>query len=228
MIWENGIRYIGGIDEVGRGALAGPVVAGCVIYEKHVTGKLRLLPNEFIKIDDSKKLTSKQRDLADIWIKNNCLSWGIGEISSSEIDRVGIVKATQKAMRKAVGNADQRLHNRIEFLLIDAFYLPYIRDINMPIKSRRKDGICLISHKSKGRQKAIIKGDQKSISIASASIIAKVYRDNLMTKLGSNKKNIKYGWNKNKGYGTLVHRKMIIEYGITRLHRKSFISKNIS
>lgn len=234
MIWGNGFRYIGGIDEVGRGAIAGPVVAGCVVYEKRIVYKLSHRINKYvpdrpdIKIDDSKRLTSKQRDLAEIWIKNNCLSWGVGEVTAQEIDRIGIVKATQKAMRKAIGNANQRYQNRIEYLLIDAFYLPYIRDINMPSKSKRIDEMSLITGNSKGRQKAIIEGDQKCFSIASASIIAKVYRDNLMTKLGSNKKNIKYGWNENKGYGTLFHRKKIIRYGTTRLHRKTFILKNIS
>lgn len=219
MVWEKDFKFIAGIDEVGRGAFAGPVVAGCVVYKKNE----RLKENN-VKIDDSKRLSAGKRFEADTWIKENCLTWGIGEVSAHEIDRLGIVKATRKAMRKAIGNANQRLHSRIQYLLIDAFYLPYTRGIKMPAKSYRSNKKYIELSGSNGRQKAIVKGDQKSFSIASASIIAKVYRDNLMTKLGIRKKYKKYEWSENKGYGTEKHRVNILKYGLTLYHRKSFIN----
>ncbi len=266
LVWKRGFRFVAGIDEVGRGAFAGPVVAGCVVYDKKIhtlknkplrlrittKGKNRsrqenhLFLYEFnnVLIDDSKRLTSKQRVLADAWIKDNCLTWGVGESSAREIDKLGIVKATRKAMRMAVGKANQRLHNRIQYLLIDAFYIPYIRGIRMPRKSRRfasKPGkinardsaglsglfsgnliINQFNNFASGQQTAIIKGDQKSISVASASIVAKVYRDNLMTDLSKSKRFTKYHWEKNKGYGTKSHRKVIKKSGTTIYHRKSF------
>jgi ribonuclease HII len=149
-------------------------------------------------------------------------------VSAHEIDRTGIVKATRKAMRKAIGNANQRLHDRIQYLLIDAFYLPYTRGIKMPAKSYRRNKKYTELSGSNGRQKAIIKGDRKSFSIASASIIAKVYRDNLMIKLGKRKKYIKYGWEENKGYGTKKHVLSIEKYGSNYLHRKTFIKSLVS
>jgi ribonuclease HII len=245
MVWKHGFQNVAGIDEVGRGAFAGPVVAGCVVFKPHIPYSIFN-----IRIDDSKRLTPKQRNIAEIWIKENCLTWGIGEASAHEIDRLGIVKATRKAMRKSIGNANQRLHDRIQYLLIDAFYLPYIKGIRMPIKYKRKSKFLdnplnsskspLNTHKNKrlkydittkgtkqsfceGCQTAIVKGDQKSLSIASASIVAKVYRDNLMINLGKRKKFKKYGWENNKGYGTLLHRRMVEKYGSVYLHRKSFI-----
>jgi ribonuclease HII len=256
-IWKNGYKFVAGIDEVGRGAFAGPVVAGCVAFKYDVP-----YSTFNIRIDDSKKLTVKQRNIAEIWIKENCLTWGIGESPASEIDKIGIVKATRKAMRKAIGNANRRLHKRIQYLLINAFYLPYIKGIRMPLKYQRQnkslysplnsskrnypeylirkvipakagiyiDGENYLNGHSKikqpnsyGQQTAIIKGDQKSISIASASIIAKVYRDGLMTDLGKNKKYKKYGWENNKGYGTKLQRNAIKNYGVVSLHRKTFI-----
>lgn len=241
-IWQKGYKFIAGIDEVGRGALAGPVVAGCVVFGKAIKEKIKKLRKEEMKngrskklknnltikkfdnliIDDSKRLTSKQREVANRWIRENALTWGIGEASASEIDRIGIVKATSKAMRKAIGNANQRLHNRIQYLLVDAFYIPYIRGIRMPSKNKRKDKMTEIKKNGSGQQKAIIKGDQKSFSIASASIIAKVYRDNLMIALSKKKQYKKYVWEKNKGYGTSEHRKAIDRYGAAHLHRRSF------
>lgn len=197
-LWRQSYKAIGGIDEVGRGCLAGPVVAGCVVFSRS-----QFLIPETIVINDSKKLTSKQRDEASVWIKQNCFCWGIGEASVREINRSGIKKATEIAFRRAI--KDSQKH--VEFLLIDAFYIPYVKGL------RRKN------------QKAIIKGDTKSISIAAASIIAKVYRDKLMTNLGTMSKYRKYNWQKNKGYGTLEHRDAIITHGPTNLHRKLFLRK---
>lgn len=221
-LWKSGVKYIAGIDEVGRGSIAGPVVAGCVVFSKKIK-----IDKSKIRIDDSKRLTSKRREKACVWIKKNCLTWGIGEVSALEIDGIGIVKATRKAMRMAIGKANQKLNDRIQYLLIDAYYLPYTRGIRMPIKTHRNSIKYKNISASGGRQKAIIKGDQKSTSIASASIIAKVYRDQLMMKLGKRKKYIKYGWEKNKGYVTKTHISGIAKYGITTHHRRSFILSDL-
>lgn len=203
-IWKRGYKFIGGIDEVGRGALAGPVVAAAVVFVEQKTESFWFkAQQEKITIKDSKKMSSKQREIANKWIKENALTWGIGSSSVSEINKFGIVKATQIAFRKAIKSCNKR----IDFLMIDAFYIPYV------IGLKRK------------KQLAIIKGDTKSISIAAASIIAKVYRDNLMTKLSNNPKYKKYKWGENKGYGTKVHQNAIKTYGKTRLHRVSFLFK---
>ena len=202
-LWKKGFSAIGGIDEVGRGSFAGPVVAGCVVFSKKLSD-LKAIKNSGVVINDSKKLTPGAREKADKWIRENALTWGIGEASVSAINRLGIKKATETAFRRAIKYADKK-GTDIDFLLIDAFYIPYVKGL------RRKN------------QKAIIKGDAKSISIAAASIIAKVYRDKLMVKLSKDRKYKKYGWEKNKGYGTKDHREAIKTYGTTKLHRRDFV-----
>ena len=201
---KKGYRIIAGIDEVGRGCFAGPVVAAAVAFAPNSKFKFLIsnkFPNKKIIINDSKKLAPKQRELASFWIKRNALCYGIGWASVAQINKFGIKKASEIAFRKAIKNCGIE----INYILIDAFYVPYVRGL------RRKN------------QKPIIKGDTKSISIAAASIIAKVYRDKLMAKLSNNRKYKKYGWDKNKGYGTLIHRNVIQKYGLTRLHRKKFV-----
>ncbi len=206
-LWKLGYKVVAGVDEVGRGCFAGPVVAGCVVFPKILNTRYHIP----VRIDDSKKLSPRQREKAAEWIKRNALSWGIGESSTALINRIGMGKATKAAFRKAIAAANKEVgkwkKSHIDFLLIDAFYIPYVKGL------RRKN------------QKAIINGDEKSISIAAASIIAKVYRDNLMRKL-QNSKNPKfkvYGWGRNKGYGTREHQNAIKKYGITRYHRKQFV-----
>jgi ribonuclease HII len=216
---KQGYKLIAGIDEVGRGAFAGAVVAGCVVFNNQIYKSANLQ----IKIDDSKKLTSKQREKADKWIRENCLACAVGSASVAQINKLGIKKATEIAFRKAVREANNCLQSTdyrllpkektvdrrpfaIDYLLIDAFNIP------------RVSGLPL--HK----QNAIIKGDSRSISIAAASIIAKVHRDNLMTSLSKKSKYKKYQWHKNKGYGTREHREAISKYGATRLHRKTFVN----
>lgn len=228
-IWKKGYQIIGGVDEVGRGCFAGPVVAGCVVFDRDLLKEKRvtrdgghqvggpelvsrrkgpgaverqdpLIPDG-ININDSKKLSAAARERASFWIKRNALCYGIGSASVAQINKLGIKKASEIAFRKAISNC----RKRIDYLLIDAFYIPYVKGL------RRRN------------QLPIIKGDTKSLSIAAASIIAKVYRDKLMTKLGINPKFKKYGWDKNKGYGTLIHRNAIKKYGITRYHRKKFV-----
>ena len=187
-LYESGIKYIAGIDEVGRGPLVGPVVTAAVI-----------LPRDFYdeRINDSKKLTEKKRELLYNVIMENALSVGIGISSEEVIDEINILEATKKAMIEAVNN----LSVKPEHLLIDAVKL----NINMP-------------------QTSIIKGDAKSESIAAASIVAKVTRDRMMVEL--DKEHPEYDCKHNKGYGTKKHIEAIEKYGILKEHRKTFAPCN--
>ncbi|RSD28041.1 ribonuclease HII [Mesobacillus subterraneus] len=179
-----GYRLIAGIDEAGRGPLAGPVVAGAVI-----------LPEDFYLpgLNDSKKLTEPKREEYFEIIKREAAAIGIGIVSAGEIDDINILQASKKAMVSAV----DRLGTTPDFLLVDAVKLetPY------PFE-------------------ALIKGDARSISIAAASIIAKVTRDRLMKEIA--KEYPQYGFQANMGYGTAEHLKAIREYGATPHHRKTF------
>lgn len=183
-LYNNGINFIAGIDEVGRGPLVGPVVTAAVI-----------LPKDFYdeRINDSKKLTEKKRELLYDVIMENAISVGIGMSSSSVIDEINILNATKKAMIEAINN----LSVKPQHLLIDAVKL----DIDIP-------------------QTSIIKGDAKSESIAAASIIAKVTRDRMMVEL--DKKYPMYDFKHNKGYGTKKHIEALYQYGPIEEHRKSF------
>ena len=183
-LYNNEINFIAGIDEVGRGPLVGPVVTAAVI-----------LPKDFYdeRINDSKKLTEKKRELLYDVIMKNALSVGIGMSSPEGIDEINILNATKKAMIEAINN----LSIKPEHLLIDAVKL----DIDIP-------------------QTSIIKGDAKSQSIASASIIAKVTRDRMMVEL--DKKYPMYDFKHNKGYGTKKHIEALYKYGPLKEHRKSF------
>jgi len=219
---RQGYRLIAGVDEVGRGCFAGPVVAGAVVFGVLPLGSPTAFPpankhgapsvvppasrHPSVVINDSKKLSPKRREAADKWIWKNAVAFGIGTANVSQINRLGIKKATEIAFRKAIKNCKVQ----IDYLLIDAFYIPYVRGL------RRKN------------QKAIIKGDTKSLSIAAASIIAKVYRDKLMTNLSEKRKYKKYKWDKNKGYGTKEHQKMIRKYGISNLHRTRYVATWLS
>lgn len=187
-LYENGINYIAGIDEVGRGPLVGPVVTAAVI-----------LPREFYdeRINDSKKLTEKKRELLYDVIMENAVSVGIGISSEDVIDEINILEATKKAMIEAVNN----LSVKPEHLLIDAVKL----NIDIP-------------------QTSIIKGDAKSESIAAASIVAKVTRDRMMVEL--DKMHPEYDFKHNKGYGTKKHIEAIEKYGILKEHRKTFAPCN--
>jgi ribonuclease HII len=191
--WNRGISVVAGADEVGRGAFAGPVVTAVVAFAPDT--KIE------IEIADSKILSPAKRERASLWIKSNALSWAIGEGSVAEINRLGIVGATNRAFRRAVAGCKLSIEN----LLIDAFYIPYVGGL------------------PKRRQTPIIKGDSKSLSIASASIIAKVYRDELMVNLSKAEKYGCYCWHSNKGYGTLAHRQALAAHGPTCHHRKLFI-----
>lgn len=204
ILWQKGFKFVAGVDEVGRGAWAGPLVAGAVVFALEFR-----IENLECRIDDSKRLSETQRELAAAWIKENALAWSVGEVNVPTINRVGIGKATAIAMRRAINN----IHNskfHIQYLLIDAFYIPYVNGV------RRKN------------QLAIIDGDQKSFSIAAASIIAKVYRDSLMRSLSKQFNFKKYGWASGKGYGTRAHQKAIKRHGITKMHRRKFVESWIN
>lgn len=183
-LYKNGCKYIGGVDEVGRGPLIGSVVAACVV-----------LPFDFVLdgLTDSKKLSEKKRDEFYKIIWDKAISIGIGIVDEKAIDEVNIYEATKIAMKKAISDTNIKP----DHVLIDAMPL----DIDVPTTS-------------------IIKGDAKSISIAAASVIAKVTRDKMMYEL--DKIYPMYGLASNKGYGTKKHIEAIKKYGITKYHRLSF------
>ena len=183
-----------GIDEVGRGAVFGPVFSAVVALTK----KNRFILRK-IGVTDSKKLTSKKRKFLLPKILKLCSDYGIGQSSVREIDKLGIRIATELSMIRAL----KKLKDKPTVILVDG-----------PLLLRPWDGI----------QKNLISGDSKFIAIASASIVAKVYRDNLMERL--EKKYSGYLIFKNKGYGTREPLSNIKEYGITNLHRKSFLIKS--
>jgi len=203
-VWQKGYEIVAGVDEVGRGCFAGPVVAGCVAFRQIPSSKSQATNG--IRIDDSKKLTARQREMADSWIRENAISFGIGEASVSQINKFGIKKATEIAMRRAI----VKCNLKVDYLLIDAFYIPHVSGLG------RKS------------QMAIVKGDTKSVSIAAASIIAKVYRDEKMIQNSRIPEHQMYGWEKNKGYGTKKHRMAIQQYGISNLHRTQFVKNYVS
>jgi ribonuclease HII len=226
-LWRKGYKFVAGCDEVGRGCFAGPVVASVCIFAPNSKFKFTT-SNEVQKnivINDSKKLTRLQRERASRWIKENCIGWGIGLGSVAEINRLGLSKATNSAFRRAVKDLNKKVKHGVDYLLIDAFYIPYIRGLLMPLKTQK-----LLNKKSKklkdikpyAGQLAIVNGDERSFSIAAASIIAKVYRDKLMKDLS--KKFVTYGWETNKGYGTRKHISEIKKHGSTKHHRKIFVA----
>ena len=181
-------RYICGIDEVGRGPLAGPVVAGAVILPADC---------EILYLNDSKKLSGKKREVLYDEIMEKALAVGIGMVSPQRIDEINILQATYEAMRMAVG----KLSIRPDVLLNDAVTIP---EITIP-------------------QVPIIKGDEKSVSIAAASIIAKVTRDRLMVEYDEVIPG--YDFASNKGYGTKAHIAGLKELGASPIHRRTFITK---
>lgn len=184
-LWKKGFQFIAGVDEVGMGCLAGPLIAAAVI-----------LPVE-IRIDflrDSKTLSHKQRKPLSIEIKEKAIAWGIGSASPEEIETLNLHQADLVAMKRALTN----LQTRPDAVLSDGFKIP-----NLDCYHRW-----------------IIKGDQKSRSIAAASIVAKVFRDELMEKYDQEFPG--YGFAKHKGYGTKEHLNALRELGVCPIHRQSF------
>ncbi|HRY56856.1 MAG TPA: ribonuclease HII [Patescibacteria group bacterium] len=244
-LYNQGVKLIAGVDEVGRGPLAGPFVVSSVIlnlekifskdfqrdveeswgrvvsykYFMENTGKNEELNTEvttretsrnndvllrhtekkettlYGKIRDSKKLSPKTREILSEFIKKEAISYSIEVFGPEEVDKLGISKLTQMAFFQAI----QRLKVKPQYVLTDTFEVVKI---------------------TKQNQKNIVNGDNKSISIASASIVAKVFRDSIMIKMHEKYPN--YGFDKNKGYGTAIHLKALKEFGPCEIHRKSF------
>ncbi len=186
-LWDKGYFYVCGIDEAGRGPLAGPVVAAAFILTPQ-------FPEFLLNADDSKKLSPKKREKIFSEIKkDHSLIWAYEVIDNKVIDKINIYQATKLAMQKSV----KKLKIKPDYILIDAMKI----NSSIPFKP-------------------IIKGDAKSLSIAIASIIAKVIRDKIMINLS--KKYPMYEWEKNKGYPTKRHIEMIKKYGISEYHRQTF------
>lgn len=189
------LSIVAGIDEAGRGPLCGPVFASCALIDKIFYPK---------DVDDSKKLTELKRERIFneiIELENSKkLFFGIGTASVEEIDEINIRNATKLAMKRAYENLLQKYKDlKVDIVIVDGNFTP---DLDT-------------------KTDFVIKGDQKSISIATASIIAKVSRDNLLKQMDLEFP--EYNWKKNKGYGTKEHINAIKKYGICKYHRKSFI-----
>lgn len=181
-----GFRLIAGVDEVGRGCLAGPVVAAACILDRDNPVPAHL--------NDSKKLTARQREAIGRDLRKDAVAFGIGVVEAEEIDEINILEATKKAMSLAI----EALDPSPEYLLIDALQL---KSIDLP-------------------QKALIKGDSISFSIAAASVIAKTYRDGLMRRYHDEFP--QYGFASHKGYGSAMHFAALQRFGPCRLHRLTF------
>ena len=189
-LWHRGVRMIAGMDEAGRGALAGPVAAGAVVLPCDLAD----LYDQLDGVRDSKVMNPSDREYWAEVIKAIALSWGVGFASAAEIDRLGILPATQLA----AGRALQSLNCIAEHLLVDYIALP---DVDLP-------------------QTPLVKGDARSLSIAAASILAKTTRDAHLVAM--DEKYPGYHFAQNKGYGTSQHRQAIDRLGPCNQHRKTF------
>lgn len=182
-----------GLDEAGRGPLAGSVFAGAV-----------LLPPDFHdeRLDDSKKMTEHDRYALREVIEREAVAWGVGEVTAAEIDEINILNASFRAMRRAFAQLQERLPKGIEVerLLVDG--------------NRFHPGTLVIPYE------CIVKGDAKLAPIAAASVLAKTYRDDYMLRL--HEEYPVYGWDRNKGYPTKMHREAVARYGLSPYHRTSF------
>ncbi len=186
---NDGFTVVCGVDEAGRGPLAGPVFAGAVILPENYTHEI---------LNDSKKLSEKKRDLVYDDIVRDALAWSVGVATEKEIDEINILNATFLAMKRAV----EGLSIKPELAFIDGNRYP-----NTGVK-----------------EITIVKGDSKCMSVAAASVIAKVSRDRFMLEM--DKKYPQYQFSKHKGYGTKLHYEMIEKYGVSEIHRRTFL-KNI-
>lgn len=186
-LWEKGLNYIAGIDEVGRGSWAGPMVAAGVIFEKYA----KILKG----LADSKQLIAKERERLAAEIKKAAVSYFVAEIGNRKIAKIGLSKATNELFLKVAKN----LTPQPDFCIIDAFYIKYF---------------------AKKKQLAIKGGDAKCATIAAASIVAKVYRDELMLRFHYKYPN--YRFDAHKGYGTKKHQEAIKTYGFSQIHRTSY------
>lgn len=185
-LFAQGVRFVGGIDEVGRGPLAGPVVAACVVSAEPLLIK---------GLDDSKVVPADRRELLAEEIRNRCVAWAVGAASAEEIDRLNIFRATLLAMERAI--AALPIHP--EYLLVDALRIPSFT----------------------GEQRALVRGDSRSSTIAAASILAKVHRDRLLVEL--HERYPHYGFAQHKGYGTPRHVEALRAHGPICEHRRRFV-----
>ena len=218
-LWRKGYKMVVGLDEAGRGPLAGPVVASAVIVRQiPIVNSLRLkklLQQWQVQgIKDSKKLTAAKREkFYEVLAVNPSVEWGIGRVSEKAIDKINILEATKLAMEKAISNLEKKIRARMpacqkyddrhifgmpSFLIIDGNF-----SINSSIP-----------------QKSIIKADEKVFSCVAAGIVAKVSRDRMMLRY--HKKYPQYGFDKHKGYPTKLHREMLKKHGFCEIHRRSF------
>jgi ribonuclease HII len=192
-LWSAGLKLVAGLDEAGRGALAGPVAAGAVI----LPARLDIL-SALDGVRDSKQMTPAQRRFWTERLRSGVLCYAVGFASHQEIDACGIVPATRLAMQRALNQLSLAPHH----LLLDFLALP---DLSIP-------------------QTSLLKGDRRSLSIAAASVLAKVARDELMCQLEAQYPG--YGFAVNKGYGTLAHRRALKTLGPSPVHRSTFHLKN--
>ncbi len=204
-LWKKGYKWVAGLDEAGRGPLAGPVVAGAVIIKpvhqntKNMFGARLSAKIKNFGVQDSKKLSPKKREeIYNVLINHPNIKWGIGIVSEKVIDKINILEATKLAMKKALRQTQGKLRGNVDFLIVDGSM-----KLNINIL-----------------QKAIIKADQKVFSCALASIFAKVTRDRKMQKY--HKKYPQYGFNQHKGYPTKAHFANLRKFGPCKIHRKSF------
>lgn len=189
-LWSGGWAWVAGLDEAGAGPWAGPVAAGCVVLDPERTDAL-------VGVYDSKQLSEKKREAMVPRIEANALAFAVALASPEEIDRVNIRQACLLAMRRALAEVEKTLGG-VHHLLIDARSLD---DVPVP-------------------QSAIVRGDASSLSIAAASILAKVHRDRLMLEAAV--RHPEYGFERHKGYGTAEHRQALERHGPCPLHRRSF------
>ena len=188
-LWESGFKYVAGIDEAGRGALAGPVAAAALIFRPDPD-----LAAGLAGVRDSKQMTARQREIWADKLAGIAVTFKVGYASAAEIDELGILTATRKAMRRAV----QGLEFEPDQLLVDYVALP---ELKIP-------------------QQALVKGDARSLSIAAASILAKTARDAILRDLDAVHPG--YGFARNKGYGTAAHREALGHLGPCPIHRRTF------
>ncbi|MDO9129399.1 MAG: ribonuclease HII [Anaerolineales bacterium] len=200
-LWKKGLSWVGGIDEAGRGALAGPVVAAVVILPPDASLSRRVgtvrstySAQSLRGVRDSKQMTPLQRESWAPRIQEIALAWGVGFASAEEIDSLGIVPATKLAVTRALDS----LSLAPDYLITDYLLLP-----NCPLP-----------------QTALVKGDRRSLTVAAASVLAKTARDALMRELDG--KYPGYGFARHKGYGTPQHRAELAQWGMCAIHRKSF------
>ena len=202
--WSQGENFIAGLDEVGRGCLAGPLVTAVVILNKEHYSNLEKdrnndvyseLIENYSQIKDSKLLSKTKREQLSEFISKNSIEYNVSVISWLDVDKFGIARATQNSFEQNIDS----LKSKVDHFFVDAFKIKKFED---------------------SKQTNIIKGDNKSITIAAASIIGKVYRDSLMEEYA--KMYPIYEFENNKGYGTKLHMEKIREHGICEIHRKSF------